>query len=121
MLTKMRRLGMMVFIVLCLLIGFCSIYAGAENYEIRPYITLPEYRSDAARAIDAYERTMYRYMAVTEHSLTGVNADVKTMIQKLDSIDAKLTALTNRISHIEEALGIKTIIVAKPVVKDFTG
>ncbi|MHC4890317.1 MAG: hypothetical protein ACYTEO_12750 [Planctomycetota bacterium] len=36
-----------------------SIQGGEKTYEIRPQVTLPEYRSDAARAIDAYERLIY--------------------------------------------------------------
>ena len=95
-------------------LGVCSlIYARGRSYDIRPEITLPEYRTDAARAIDAYERTMNRYMTLTERSLAGVNADMREVLRKLDSIDRTLTDLSTRIARIEGALGIEEPV--KPV------
>lgn len=112
--TNTRRLGILGFIVLCLSIWFFSIYASADTYELRPEITVPEYRTDAARAIDAYERMMNRYMGLTERSLSGMNTDVKIMLRKLEAMDVKLNALTTRISRIEKALGIEIISVIEP-------
>ncbi len=44
-----------VSIVSLIAIGFSSSIQGREkSYEIKPKITLPEYRTDTARAIDAY-------------------------------------------------------------------
>jgi hypothetical protein len=77
-----------------------------REVETRIYST-PEYRSDTARAVDAYERTMQRYMDLTERNLCGVSADIKDMAVKLDAIDTHLTALDRRLARIEKHLGIK--------------
>ena len=86
-----------------------SIQGGERTYEVRPQITLPEYRTDAARAIDAYERLMDRYMGLTERNLTGIGTGLKGVVKKLDSIDAKLTELSTRMARIERVLGIEQL------------
>ncbi len=78
-----------------------------KTYELRPQIAIPEHRSDAARAIDAYERLMERYIDVTESRLTWFGADLKGVGRKLDSIEGKLTELSARMARIERALGIE--------------
>jgi len=84
-----------------------SIQGGERTYEVRPQITLPEYRTDTARAIAAYERLMDRYMGLTERNLAGIGTGLKGVVKKLDSIDAKLTELSTRMARIEKALGIE--------------
>ena len=84
-----------------------SIQGDTKTYEVRPEIGIPEYRTDAARAIDAYERLMERYMDLTERSLLRVAGDVRDVMKKLDSIDDKLTGLCARTARIEKALGIE--------------
>jgi len=76
------------------------------TYEIQPYIWTPEYRTDAARAIDAYERLMERHMDVTEANLIGIGSDVRLLSRKLDAIDGRLKELSVRIARIEQALQI---------------
>ncbi|UCG46225.1 MAG: hypothetical protein JSU94_12045 [Phycisphaerales bacterium] len=83
------------------------IHGRERTYRVRPEITLPEYRTDAARAIDAYERMMSRYMILTDRNLSGVNTDVKAVLEKLDSIERKLSGLSGRMARIERALGIE--------------
>jgi len=77
-----------------------------KTYEIESQIWTPEYRTDAARAIDAYERLMHRYMDMTEQNLLGINSEIRALAGKLDSIDARLSDLGTRIARIEIALGI---------------
>jgi len=84
-----------------------SIHAKRKIYEIDPTIASPEYRTDAARAIDAYENLMQRYMDITENNLIGIAADVRNIVEKLDSIDAQLAQLSARMARIEKALKIK--------------
>jgi hypothetical protein len=84
-----------------------SIQGSQKTYEIKPHITAPEYRTDAARAIDAYERLMERYMGLTEKNLLSFGTDIRNVITKIDSIDDKLTQLGARIAQIEKALGIE--------------
>ena len=76
------------------------IQARSRTYELRPEIRLPEQRTDAARAIDAYERLMERYMTLTEKNLSGINVDVRGVGKKLDSIDGRLGDLSRRMARI---------------------
>jgi hypothetical protein len=78
-----------------------------EIYEVRPEVAIPEYRSDAARAIDAYERLMERYLDLTEGNLVRVGTDVHSVLNKLDSIERELTRLSARMGRIEKSLGIE--------------
>jgi len=84
-----------------------SIQGSQKSYEVQPHITIPEYKTDTARAIDAYERLMDRYMNLTEKNIFRIDTDIQEVAKKLDSIDNKLTKLSTRISGIEKALGIK--------------
>lgn len=84
-----------------------STQGSTKTYELRPNIEIPESKTDAVRAIDAYERLMERYMNMTEKSLFDINKDSRDVVKKLDSIDIKLTQLSARIAVIEKALGIK--------------
>ena len=97
-----------VLIVCLILVGFSSsIRGGEDSYEIRPYISLPEYRTDTGRAIDAYERMMERFISMTEKNLGGINADTKDISKKLVLIDFKLTELSMKMARIEKAIGIE--------------
>ncbi len=105
-----RNLFAAAVIVLCCIVVVwlsVSIQGSQKKYELQPRITIPEYKTDAARAIDAYERLMDRYMDLTERSIFRVDTDVRDVAKKLDSIDDKLTKLSTRIAGIEKALGIK--------------
>jgi len=96
--------------IACCLVGLwlsTSIQGSQKTYEVKPYITVPEYRTDAARAIDAYERLMERYMGLTEKNILMVGTDIREMSKKLDSIDGKLTQLSAAIARIEKSLGIE--------------
>ena len=83
-----------------------SIHGGQKTYEVQPQITLPEYRTDAARAIDAYERLMERYMDLTERNLIVIGTGLQDVVKRLDSIDGKLMKLSTRMARIEKSLGI---------------
>ena len=97
------------------LVWFCTSLQGSQKtYEIHPPISPPEYRTDAARAIDAYERLMERYMELTGGSLLGIGADVKAIGEKLDSINTRLIELSVRMERIEKALAIRGLKKTKP-------
>ena len=87
--------------------SFTSIQGSQRTYEVQPQITLPDYRTDAVRALDAYERLMERYMDLVEKNLTTIDIDIQSATKKIDSIDVKLTNLSERISRVEKALGIE--------------
>ncbi|MHC4616189.1 MAG: hypothetical protein ACYTEQ_00390 [Planctomycetota bacterium] len=108
----MRRerslLAVAAVLVCCIVLVWFSVSAGVEKrYKIQPQISVPEYKTDAARAIDAYERLMERYMDLTEGNLIRTGTDVQAVLKKLDSIDRKLTRLSARITRIEKALGLE--------------
>ncbi len=84
-----------------------SIHGGEKTYEIRPEIAIPEYRTDAARAIDAYERMMDRFMDMTERNFMDVNTDTRRIAEKLNSIDCKLAELCTRTAKIEKMLAVQ--------------
>ncbi|HUS71943.1 MAG TPA: hypothetical protein VMY06_02670 [Sedimentisphaerales bacterium] len=93
-------------LVACVLVVWSSksIQGGQKKYELRPQVTIPEYRTDTARAIDAYERLMNRYMSLTERNLIRIETKLGNIVKQLDSIDYKLTELSARMTKIEKAL-----------------
>ena len=76
-----------------------------KNYEVE-MITSPEYKTDAARAIDAYERLMDRYMDLSEKLFSQVGGDCQAVSTKLDSLDSRIAEISARLARIEKALGI---------------
>jgi hypothetical protein len=109
MITNKKLLAVGAVVVCCITVVWfsTSIQGGSKTYELRPHISVPEYRTDAVRAIDAYERLMERYMNLTERNSIRVSADLKEIIKKLYSIDNKLTKLSARIARIEKTFGIE--------------
>jgi len=115
--TNRNLLAVAAGLIACLIVVWfsTSIRGSERTYEIQPQIRMPEYRTDTARAIDAYERVMDRFMSLTEKNLTSINTDVKDIAKKLALIDCKLTDLSTRMARIEKALGIQQSV--KPVEK----
>jgi len=106
--TNKNLLAIGALVVCCITVVWfsTSIQGVPKTYELRPQISIPEYRTDAVRAIDAYERLMERYMDMTERNSTKISADLKE-VKKLYSIDKKLTELSARIARIEKTFGIE--------------
>jgi len=115
--TQKHLLAVAAGLVCCVAVVWfsTSIQGGEKIYEVQPQITLPEYRTDAARAIDAYERLMERYMDLMEMNVIRIGADVQGLAKRLDSIDSKLTELSKGMARIEKALGIED---PKPAAKN---
>ena len=109
MITNKNLLAVGAAVVCCITVVWfsTSIQGVPKTYELRPQISIPEYRTDAVRAIDAYERLMERYMDLTERNSISISADLKEVIKKLYSIDDKLTELSARIARIEKTFGIE--------------
>lgn len=109
MISNKNLLAVSVAIICCVIVLWLStsIQGGQKTYELQPQLTIPEYQTDTGRIIDAYERLMERYMDLTERNLAQMNTDVKDAVEKLDSVDRKLTELSARIARIEKALGIE--------------
>lgn len=116
---RKNLLAVCTILVVCLVAWWASsIQGGVRKFEIKPEISLPQSRTDTARAIDAYESVMNRLMDMTERNLTGINTDVKDIRRMLVTVDLKLTELSKRMSKMEEALGVSTFRT-NPVLKLF--
>ncbi|HAL45255.1 MAG: hypothetical protein A2Y12_11200 [Planctomycetes bacterium GWF2_42_9] len=96
-------------LVLCAAVAVCTLTVavpnhnrGSQSYEFDNEITLPEYRSDLDKMIDAYERMVDRLMYANE---TG--ADLNLLNQKMTEIDSKLNMISARLAGIEETLKIQ--------------
>jgi hypothetical protein len=100
--------GMLVFVFGVVVWLTTGIEGAVKRYEVQPFVGVPEYRTDAARAIDAYERLMDRYMSMTERELYNMGAHLSDISQQLDVLDAKINRLHARISKFEKVLGIET-------------
>ena len=108
--TKKNLLALTAAVVCALTIWFSTSIQGKETtYEVRPQISVPEYRTDAARAIDAYEHIVQRLMDTNKNSLAEIDTTLKTIAKKLDSIDASLARLSARMAGIEKALSLKKL------------
>ena len=83
-----------------------SLQGGQNTYELQPNLSIPEYKTDTARAIEAYERLMDRYMDLTGSHLSTVGMDLRNVVTKLDSIDGRLKEMETRMARIERALGV---------------
>ena len=106
--TNRNTLAVLVVIIVCSVLVWLStsIEGGQKTYEIHPNIAMPEYKTDLARVMDAYERLMERYLDLTQQNQTMVGADLKYAVTALDSIDGRLAELAARIARIETALDI---------------
>jgi hypothetical protein len=100
--------GMLVFVFGVVVWLTTGIEGAVKRYEVHPYVGVPEYRTDAARAIDAYERLMDRYMSMTERELYSVSAYLSDISQQMEVLDAKMNRLHARLGRIEKKLGIAT-------------
>ena len=106
-----KSLWIVAAVVGCVVIAitFSRSLQGSQNtYELRPNLSIPEYKSDTVRVVDAYERLMDRYMDLTGSHLSTVGMDLRNVVTRLDSIDDRLIALDKRLARIEQALGVDT-------------
>jgi hypothetical protein len=94
-----------------------SIPGREKNYEVETTINSPEYKTDAARAIDAYERLMDRYMGLSEKLILQAGGDCQAISAKLDSLDSRIAEVSARLARIEKALGIKPDVNSTPQTK----
>ena len=107
--TNRNTLAILAAIIACSVLVWlsASIQGSQKTYEIHPNVTMPEYKTDLARVMDAYERLMERYMDQTQQNQSIVGADLKYVVTTLDSIDGRLAEFSARIARIETALGIE--------------
>jgi len=115
---SVRTYMLVAVIVFCIVILCLSTSVGQnrKSYEVPAQIYgVPAWHSDAAHAVDAYERLMQRYTDLTERNMAGITTDLDALARKLDAIDARLTALDARLARIEQHLGPVSVSPASPV------
>lgn len=107
--TNKNTLALLAAIIACSVLVWlsASIEGSQKTYEIHPNVTVPDYKTDLTRVMDAYERLMERYLNQTEQNLSTFGSDLNYVATKLDSIDGRLTELSARIARIEIALGVE--------------
>jgi L-fucose isomerase-like protein len=95
-------------VLVCLIAAAVStaIPDNGKKYEIDTVVDVPEYKTDAARAIDAYERLMDKYMDLSEKIVLKIGGDSQAVSTKLDSLDSRLADISTRLARIEKALGV---------------
>ena len=104
-----KSLWAVVAVIACIVIAVvfsASIQGGQNTYELQPNLSIPEYKTDTVRVIEAYERLMDRYMDLTGSHLSTVGIDLRNVVTQLDSIDGRLAELDSRLARIEQALGV---------------
>lgn len=99
------------FLIICLAVSIFStvVWGSQRRYEIRPEITLPEYKTDIQRVMDAYEHLMGNYIALTESHLSSTRTEIGNLTRKLDSIDRKIAELSIQVESIQKKLGIEPL------------
>lgn len=104
-----KSLWIIVVVIACVIIVVLfskSIQGGQNTYELQPNLSIPEYKTDTARVIDAYERLMDRYMDLTGSHLSTVGMDLRNIVTRLDSINDRLSKLDMRLARIERAMAV---------------
>jgi len=94
--------------VICFIAAAISIAIpnNGKKYEADTIVDVPEYKTDAARAIEAYENLMDRYIDLSEKLVSQAGSDHQAVSAKLDLLDSKLADISVRLTRIEKALGI---------------
>jgi sugar-specific transcriptional regulator TrmB len=108
--SKMYILVVAAVVAACLIAARLAMSIPGKDrnyYAVEPEITTPEYKTDAARAIDAYERLMERYMDLAESNLQQAGADYQVVVSRLDSLDSRLEEVSSRLARIEKKLGVE--------------
>jgi len=96
-----------VIVLACGAFFWLAASSGVEKtVEVQTY-SLPEYRSDTARAIDAYQQMINRLLDDNELNRLVMQDQMNVIINKLDKIQADLDAISKRIAGIEKKMGIE--------------
>jgi hypothetical protein len=101
--------GVLFVIFVGILIWFAGSLNGSQNYDVKPEIAIPEYKSDAARAINAYEKVMNRYMDLSESNFKNIGLDNRKTFEKLLEIQTDIARIDMRLERIEKAMGLEPL------------
>ena len=109
--VKSYGAGVLFILFIGVLVWFAGSLRGEQNhdYDVRPEISVPEYKTDAARAIEAYEKMMNRYMDLTESQFKNVSLDNQKTFEKLLEIQTEIARIDMRLERIEQKLGLEPL------------
>lgn len=112
--VKSYGAGFLFVIFIGVLVWFAGSLRGEheQRYDVRPEISVPEYKTDAARAIDAYEKMMNRYMDLTESQFKNVAMDNQKTFEKLLEMQTELVQINMRLERIEKSMGLEPLPAA---------
>lgn len=105
--TKKIFAAFAIFSTVVVLLLCLGVSHGAEKtYEVQTY-GLPEYRTDTARAIDAYQQMINRLLDSNERNAAIAQAQMNEIIRRLDKIQNDVDNVSRRIANIEKKMGIE--------------
>jgi predicted PurR-regulated permease PerM len=103
--TRRTFVSLSVIVLACTVFFWLAASHGVEkSYEVH---ALPEYRSDTARAIDAYQQMINRMLDDNERNWGAMQNQLNTINSKLDKILSDLDNLSVQITRIEKKMGIE--------------
>lgn len=112
--VKSYSAGVLFIIFIGVLVWFANSLNGGQSYDVRPEISVPAYKSDAARAIDAYEKVMDRYMDISENNFRSMAADNAKVFEKLLELQTDIMQIDQRLGRIEKAMGLEPLPAVCP-------
>jgi predicted PurR-regulated permease PerM len=105
--TRRTFISLIVIAVVCAAFFWLAVSHGVEKeVEVQTY-NLPEYRSDTARAIDAYQQMINRMLDDNDRNWEMVQEQLNSINSKLDTVLSELDGISQRIARIENKMGIE--------------
>jgi len=81
------------------LLSFAAVPEKSREYDI----TVPAYKSDTVRMIEAYERLSDQYLTLVQQHLLGMDSTEQAILKKLDSLEKKLEEVSQKIDRLMPA------------------
>ncbi|MFA5783434.1 MAG: hypothetical protein WC962_01000 [Phycisphaerae bacterium] len=105
--TRRNFAFLSVILLACAAFFWLATSHGVEKeIEVQTY-SLPEYRSDTARAIDAYQQMINRMLDDNQQNWANLQQQLNTINAKLDKIQSDIDGISRQIGRIEEKMGIE--------------
>ncbi len=82
------------------LLSFAAVSEKSREYDI----TVPEYKSDTVRMIEAYERLSDQYLTLVQRHLLGMDSTDQAILRKLESLEKKLDEVSQKIDRLTPAV-----------------
>ena len=94
-------------VLLALVFALFALAGNAAEYTTRPIpprtvyeVDVPEYQSDMARMINAYENLSSQYLSLVQQNLAMMDSNDRMILQKLEIIEKKLDELAKQVNSL---------------------